>query len=81
MKNPLSLEAFADWCERKPADEEYDWFDCNVCAASQYAKELGISNFADLAIPGTFLFRASELAFPEPHTFGALAERLREAAQ
>lgn len=42
MKHPLSLSAFADWCERKPADEAYIYLDGENCACAQYGRDIGL---------------------------------------
>jgi hypothetical protein len=84
MRNPLSLEAFADWCEKQPADEEYDVWQPSSCAVALYAQSLGFKRATDngriethdgrvLPIDG-FKFR---MIARHPYTFGALAKRLR----
>lgn len=79
MKNQLSLEAFADWCEKKPANEEYFWTDADICACGQYAASLGLQGNWPLK-KDTFWFDANMIALlTMPHTFGALARRLCEA--
>lgn len=40
MKNVLSFEAFADWCEAQ-GDQQYNWDSVCNCACAQYAKHLG----------------------------------------
>lgn len=88
MRNPLSIEAFADWCEKQPADKEYVYEDSWHCACAQYADSLGIANSED-SLPawrlacrrlGSFWWRADDIASKDGHTFGELAKRLREAA-
>ena len=97
MRNPLSIEAFADWCEKKPADETYDAGDTHACALAQYARSIGFPHgmgngcgtgiymrrfFGDWR-QVTFLPSKNNLGTPlsKPHTFGALAKRLREASR
>lgn len=75
MRNPLSLEAFADWCEKKPADEEYYYPDPTICACGQYAKYLGMNPSEVIGFSDLNLYAALS-----PWTFGALAQRLREAS-
>lgn len=78
MKPQLSIEAFADWCERKPADEAYDYDDCENCACGQFSHFLGVER--DYELPGGFWITAQvHAARAEPNTFGALAKRLRSS--
>lgn len=86
MKNPLSLEAFADWAEKRLPEAEYSYFHIPSCACSQYADYLGLSevwwaanDFIDHS-RGDFWSTADGFAFALPHTFGALAARLRAAS-
>lgn len=84
MKNPLTLEAFAEWAERQPADKVYDYRDCAVCACGQYAASLGISKdwlTGELTGESEFWVEANYQAYHEPHNFGALAKRLREPVE
>jgi hypothetical protein len=83
MRNVLTLEAFAEWCESKPADAEYTYWDAGRCACAQYAKTMGL-DFQQLLpaaiIKGdwdAFWLKADGLAGEEPYTFSALASRLR----
>ena len=85
-KNLLTIEAFVEWCERKPADEAYVFCDWKECACGQYAALLGIDSSAwadallDDAIHGDgrgFWATANSAAYDEPRTFSALAKRLR----
>lgn len=88
MRNPLSLEAFADWCARKPADGEYDWADTNGCAFCQYLTSVGLPiRRVDIYSWVDEHWRTHPL--PEgvagavaqyPWTFGALSSRLRAAS-
>lgn len=41
MKNPISLDAFADWCAKQPADKHYDYHAVRDCAFAQYLRSLG----------------------------------------
>lgn len=91
MRHPLSLEAFADWCEKQPADKEYNFNNCRTCAVAQYANSLGLPNPYDFpksgrvseipVIASKFWSRANQAAFEENRTFSALASRLRAASQ
>jgi hypothetical protein len=83
MRHPLSLEAFASWCEKQPADKAYEWEDPFRCACSQYASSLG---FLDRWIGSGkegFWYKADRIAGNHGlgRTFGALASRLRAASQ
>lgn len=81
-KQVLSLEAFADWCEKQP-DAYYDWASAPICACGQYAKHLGITkNWMDekLYSPSSLFWRqANNIAAEYPHTFSGLAQRLHRA--
>jgi len=74
MRNPLTKEAFAEFCESKPADKTYDIIDANSCAVAQFLKANGVQNFSlySWEVP-----EAYRTAFDRPWTFGALATRLR----
>jgi len=84
-KNLLTIEAFAEWAEKQPADEAYVFCDWRECACGQYAASLGIDSIAwsvamlDDAILGGrgFWVTANSTAYGKPRTFGALAARLR----
>ena len=85
MKPQLTLEAFADWCEKQPANESYEYFDVCNCAVAQYARHLGINYkpvCASDAPEATFWQRAEWEACPtfdDDPRWGALAARLRAA--
>jgi hypothetical protein len=80
MRNPLTLEAFAEWCEKQPADKEYNFFDNHGCAFGQYLKALGIEH---RSVGGTYWRTAAgeerirKALQSGDWTFGALASRLR----
>lgn len=83
MRNPLTLEAFADWAEKMPADEQYEWCDDSDCACGQYADAAKVSG-SYRAHPhpspdNAFWLKAEQAAFEWPRTFGSLAARLRAA--
>lgn len=82
MKPQLSLEAFADWCEKQPADEYYQYSVPSQCACAQYQKSLGIyrPGWLCYAAGNSFWLIADGFARVGPYTFGALAARLRAAA-
>lgn len=74
-KNLITTEAFADFCESKPADEAYNYSYSWECAVAQFLQSIGVQNF-DLDsddIPEPF----QEPVLGWPRTFGALAKRLR----
>ena len=74
MKPALTLEAFADWCEKQPADEVYDYSNPWGCAVSRYMHHIGLDWLK------TDWWTAGERhASFSPTTFGALATRLRTA--
>jgi hypothetical protein len=79
MRHPLSLEAFADWCEKQPADKGYDWDDPYYCACAQYAKFLGHPDWWLTSGKNGFWYKADRIAQNSGagRTYGALASRLR----
>ena len=81
MKQQLSLEAFADWCEKQPEGRVYRWVDYNECACGQYAASLGITGWCKHVYKGGFWDVANRVAFQvsAPRTFRALAAHLRAA--
>lgn len=90
MKNILTLEAFAEWVEKQPAEKTFDYFDPKNCAFCQYLKGLGFKRAQvgghDYSLTGRF---EDDRLLPEgiapsvlcgsTNTFGALAARLRAA--
>lgn len=76
MRNPLTPEAFAEWCEKQPANATYEYANYDCCACGQYARTLGIEDW--LGTESHFWLDANYAAYHSPHTFGALAARLRE---
>ena len=88
MRNPLTLEAFAAWCETKPADEVYCYTDSGHCAFAQYLSWLGFvepsvgsRTYSDGDGPAHALPAGLDSAVRgEPRTYGALAARLRASA-
>lgn len=93
MKPQLTIEAFADWCEKQPPEKEYNYCDEPHCAMSQFVKSIGFDTEAvvDCLFGGVY-FRLSDgrqidlpqafsdAAIADPQTFGALASRLRRSA-
>lgn len=88
MRPQLTIEAFADWCEKQPAEKSYNWASEDNCACAQYAKALGMPDAFEgrystdgfwakadqIALRDDFIFRADW-----SDTFGNLAARLRAA--
>jgi hypothetical protein len=75
VKPQLSLEAFADWAEKQPAKQKYDYWDTETCACTQFANSAGIVRITDDI--RDFWVNAQSIACELPRTFGALAARLR----
>lgn len=83
MRNPLTLAAFADWAEKMPAGEVYDYCDESNCACAQYARSLGLIDQWMHSKPNSFWHVMDDYAFAgidRTPTFGSLAARLRAAA-
>lgn len=80
MKNMLTLESFADWCEKQPEEKLYEWGSKRHCAIAQYASALGNRDlYEKISNLPVHAGSCETLAFDPPHTFGALAKRLRAA--
>lgn len=90
MKNLLTKEAFAGWCEKQPADKEYHYTDSRGCPVFLYLKFAGLHPHSvgpdDWASKSWMGLKLTERPLPDgwndaavsfPHTFGALAARLR----
>lgn len=82
MKNMLSLEAFADWCETQPPEETYNFIDASDCAAARYLKSIGVYPYVLYSdqLPKGW---GACLNPDGPHsvcTYGQLAQRLRKAS-
>ena len=82
MKHILTIAAMAEWAAKRPAAEEYTWFDIGMCPCGQYAREHGLADWYDPRKDRTSPFwdEANSIAYGRPRTFGALAERLRAVA-
>lgn len=74
MRPQLTIEAFADWCSKQPAEKTYPFIDANNCACAQYAGSLGIEEWV---CRSPFWKDAEDIAMASPWTFGALTARLR----
>lgn len=84
---PLSLEGFAEFCESKPKRKKYEPISSWTCACAQYSEHLGMVIGEQLPKWRKAYYRgnkfwqsANDIACAGTHTFGALALRLREAA-
>ena len=88
MRNPITIEAFAEWCERQPPHAGYYYGDVKGCAFCQYLKSIGISSPIVGGAGWTPSCGSPSRSFPThlaralavtPYTYGALASRLRNA--
>lgn len=73
------IHQFEDFCRSKKEDEEYIYLDCSICACGQFFKSIGM--YQDYIHPhGQTMYNIRHemecLAMKQPHTFGALAERI-----
>ncbi len=84
------MEEFEKFCVSKPVDETYNYSDAAECPCAQFAKSVGMEDeyfaISDsdrlqrmLAEEGsTYPFTELEIyAASKPHTYGALAERIK----
>ena len=44
MRPQLTIEAFADWCDKQPAEKEYNYGSITDCAFCQYLQSLGFES-------------------------------------
>ena len=81
------LDQFEAFCRTKPSDEAYDYQDGKACPVAQFAVSVnmadqyyGLSDEKKIISPDdNYPFVEAEIyAATKPHTFGALAERLKE---
>lgn len=72
MSDPLSLEAFREWCHTKSPGQSYNWESPMTCAVAQYADTLPRDAFKS----SPFWTSATLVAMQKPRTFGALWARL-----
>lgn len=77
-----TLEAFAEFCEKQPADKEYDYCTAAECAVAQYLSSIKAPKVKlnSSEIDAMFGVTVGNAVVDEPHTFSALAKRLRETA-
>lgn len=84
MRHPLSLEAFADWCDKQPEGSKYNYLSmCGDCALDSYAKSLGIgSPYVEGFNKASQFWNDADLAASRPgRTYASLASRLRASIQ
>lgn len=89
MRNPLTIESFADWLGKQPAEKWYDWSVTHKCALGQYVETFGGFGTQDENAAGAILdgWRDSsgqfheypdklfDIAVAHPSTFGAAHAR------
>lgn len=85
MRNPLSIEAIADWASKQEPDRLYDYTDPHKCALCKYFDSIGLAyrqvgpwswhskNKNEHRLEPKLI----EALNAAPLTYGALAERLR----
>jgi hypothetical protein len=80
------LEQFREFCKTKHPAQTYNYQDGDACAVAQFAKTIALGSEYCTSIPPEKLLDPSyEYPFVEaeiyaatkPHTFGALADRIR----
>ena len=82
------MHKFEEFCQSKPIDEAYVYMDGTMCAVAQFAKSVGMEQeyygtsgeekFIINPEKGYPFVEAEIYAATKPHTFGALAERIKE---
>jgi len=81
------LDSFAEFCRTKDYNEEYNYQDPKNCPIAQYAVHMGMADqyyglFDEKKIVNPdehYPFVEAEIyAATKPHTFGALADRIKE---
>src|SRR6476660_2885832 len=84
--DPLTLESLIAWLEKQPADQTYDWADCDGrCLIGLYSAAHGISFTTMCATDrddGTAPYdrlTTTGIAYRRPHTFDAALKRARAA--
>lgn len=89
MKPALTLEAFADWCEKQPKRKEYDGSNPFICALAQFAQANGYNRASysgvwdhdgvEHPVEGISPYPLADCLCAVPQTFGSLSRRLRTA--
>lgn len=77
----FSISEFRAFCESKPADEPYDYMDCDACPMARFHEARGSQYCLREILQRSELDserRAEAAASAWPETYGDLAERLRE---
>jgi hypothetical protein len=89
MPEALSLKAFAEFCESRPADEAYDYINPSRCPVAMFLRSNGYPSAR--VVPAAwresaatsdyhdFDQRIEDAVNIEPCAFGALSTRLRAA--
>lgn len=87
--NPLSVAAFVEWLDKKPAQETYDYYKFESCALGQWVKSLD-PGAIDRDLEGdSYTYRVNgkivnlrdpfrDIVAYHPWTFGAALERARK---
>lgn len=70
------MKGFLEFSEKQPVDKPYIYSNPHVCAMAMW---IGEEEYCDMELTeaSTELNNCEYLAGQEPHTFGALAERIR----
>ena len=83
---PKLMQQFEEFARSKPADEKYEYQNPKECAVAQFAKSLGMDDqyyglFDEKKIinpePDYIFVEAEIYSATQPHTFGALAVRIK----
>jgi hypothetical protein len=81
---PLSLEGLISWLEKQPADQRYNFFDCEgECLFGQYMRAIGYTWDQSQNQPAGTPIEVFETlvydscACQQPMTFGAALDRAR----
>lgn len=88
MSSIPTMKNFLDFAEMKPANEEYTYADPNICACHQFAAHVGMkelymqgraaTEYTGVAVVDYPFYPMEAIAMLEPHTFGALATRIKQ---
>lgn len=81
------MEELEKFARSKPADEKYEYKNPKTCAVAEFAKSVGmesqyygLNDEKKIINPDEgYIFTEAEIyAASKPHTFGALADRIRQ---
>lgn len=80
--DPASLDGLEAFWASKPAQEPYPWFHLDKCALAQWRNSVDagacyVTMLANAGVNNSMEFE-HEVAYPQPHSFGAALKRLRE---